>query len=81
MYLTLDEAAALARCARKTLQNLVAAGVLVEGVHYFRPRARRPLFHRDAVVAWIEGRDTELLQGDTSSRMARPRCRVNLDGV
>jgi Helix-turn-helix domain len=60
-YLTLGEAAALARCAAKTLQNLMLRGVLVEGVHYFRPRGRRPLFHQDALVAWIEGRDDDLV--------------------
>lgn len=60
-YLTLAEAAELARCKRKTLQNLMLRGVLVEGVHYFRPRGRRPLFHREALVAWIEGRDRDLV--------------------
>lgn len=60
-YLTLAEAAELARCAGKTLQNLMASGVLVEGLHYFRPRGRRPLFHREALVAWIEGRDRDLV--------------------
>jgi hypothetical protein len=56
-YLTLAEAAELARCAPKTIQNLMQRRILVEGVHFFRPRGRRPLFQRDAVVAWIEGRD------------------------
>jgi hypothetical protein len=60
-YLTLAEAAALARCAPKTLQNLMLRGVVVEGVHYFRPRGRRPLFHHDALVAWCEGRDAGLV--------------------
>jgi hypothetical protein len=77
-YLTLGEAAALACCAGKTLQNLMLRGVLVEGVHYFRPRSRRPLFHRKALVAWIEGRDADLL----ANRPRKPRReRLTLDGM
>lgn len=73
-YLTLAEAAALARCAGKTLQNLMLRGVLVEGVHYFRPRGRRPLFPREAIVAWIEGRDGDLVaNGRGQTRSARVR--------
>jgi hypothetical protein len=78
-YLTLAEAAELARCAAKTVQNLMLRGVLVEGVHYFRPRGRRPLFHRDALVAWIEGRDDELL--GQRGRPSRRTERVSLHGV
>jgi hypothetical protein len=78
-YLTLGEAAALARCARKTLQNLMLRGVLVERVHYFRPRGRRPLFHHEAMVAWIEGRDDDLVAHHR--RQPRPRERVTLHGV
>lgn len=66
-YLTLAEAAELARLSRKRLQNLMATGVLVERVHFFRPRGRRPLFFRTAYVAWLEGRDDDL--------MAKPRGR------
>lgn len=74
-YLTLAEAAELARCAGKTLQNLMLRGVLVEGVHYFRPRGRRPLFHREALVAWIEGRDRDLVEA--GRRCAGERVRLN----
>lgn len=77
-YLTLAEAAVLARCAGKTLQNLMLRGVLVEGVHYFRPRGRRPLFHREAVVAWIEGRDGALV---ADGRAHRPTEGVRIHGV
>ena len=62
-YLTLAETAELARCATKTIQNLMQRRVLVEGIHFFRPRGRRPLFQREAVVAWIEGRDLALTAG------------------
>jgi hypothetical protein len=78
-YLTLSEAAALARCGKKTLQNLMARGVLVEGVHYFRPRGRRPLFKQEAMVAWLEGRDEPLVAAH--QRADRVGCRVNLNGV
>jgi hypothetical protein len=78
-YLTLDEAAGLARCAKKTLQNHMAQGVLIEGVHFFRPRGRRPLFDHDAIIAWIEGRDGDMVAA--AHRRDAPRCRVNLNGV
>ena len=43
-YLTLAEAAELARVSPKRLQNLMADGTLQEGVHFTRPRARMPPF-------------------------------------
>lgn len=78
-YLTLQEAAAIARCASKTLQNHMTNGILVEGVHFFRPRGRRVLFSRDAFIAWCEGRDAELIVAHQQS--GHVRCRVNLHGV
>ena len=56
-YLTAAEAADLARISPKRLRNLMALGVLLEGVHYTRPRGLRPRFKREALVAWLEGRD------------------------
>lgn len=53
VFLTIAEAAELARVTPKTLRNLMANGTLIEGVHYTRPRGRRPLFKRDALLAWL----------------------------
>ena len=71
-YLTLAETAALLRVSPKRLQNLMGnkGGVLVENVHYFRPRKGRPRFSRDAMIAYIEGRDSELM-GPARRRAAR----------
>ncbi len=57
MFLTIFEAAALARVSPKRLRNLMGDGTLQEGVHYNRPRGLRPRFKREAFVAWLEGRD------------------------
>lgn len=56
-YLTLAEAAELARVSPKRLRNLMADGTLQEGVHFTRPRGVRPRFRRQALVDWLEGRD------------------------
>ena len=69
-YLPLGEAAELGCLSPKRLQNLMAAGVLIEGVHFFRPRSRHPLFHRVAYVAWLEGRDEELIRKARGRRAA-----------
>ena len=69
-YLTLAEAAELGRVSPKRIQNLMAAGVLVERVHFFRPRGRRPLFFRVAYVAWLEGRDGDLMTKARGHRAA-----------
>lgn len=65
VFLTLAEAAGLARCKPKTLRNLMSRGVLCEGVHFTRPVGRRPLFKRDAVLAWLNdaGADPRLGRG------------------
>ena len=56
-YLTLAEAAELARLSPKRLRNLMADGTLQEGRHFTRPRGVRPRFRRQALVDWLEGRD------------------------
>lgn len=73
-YLTLAEAAELARVSPKRLRNLMADGTLQEGVHFTRPRGVRPRFRRPALVDWLEGRD-----GPTPARPKRGRgSRLNL---
>ncbi len=59
-YYTLAEAAAIARCSAKRLQNLMGK-TLIEGIHFTRPRGRRPLFKRDAFLLWLDGHDDQLV--------------------
>ncbi|HXQ22305.1 MAG TPA: helix-turn-helix domain-containing protein [Candidatus Acidoferrales bacterium] len=78
-FLTITEAAALARLSPKRLGALTRAGVLVEGVHYTRPRGLRPRFKRDALVAWLDGRD-DAMEGNASPTPStkHPRCKLDL---
>lgn len=56
-YLTIAEAAELLRTTPATVRNKMSAGIFVEGVHYFRPRASAPLFKRDALIAFVEQKE------------------------
>ena len=53
-FLTVREAAELARVSPKRLRNLMASRVLVEGVHFSRPRGMGPRFKRQALLAWLD---------------------------
>ena len=55
-YLTNSEAAALLRIKSKTLINMKARGVFVEGVHFFRRPGLGPRWKREALVNWVEHR-------------------------
>lgn len=77
-YLTVAEAAVLARVSSKRLRNLMADGTLREGVHYTRPRGLRPRFRREALVAWIEGRETATSSNDVERAGSRTRSKVDL---
>lgn len=55
-YLTIPEAAEFLRCSEGTVYNKICARIFVEGTHYFRPRGSRPLFKRDALIQYVEGR-------------------------
>lgn len=56
-YLTTAEAAALLRISVKTLRNKVATGILRQGEHFYRRAGLGPRWKRDALVAWLEGRE------------------------
>jgi hypothetical protein len=56
-FLTIEEAARIARCKPKTLRNLMANGTLREGDHFTRPRGRRPLMRYDKLLAWLNDED------------------------
>jgi len=75
-FLTINEAADIARISPKRLRKLMAAGVLVEGFHFTRPRHLRPRIIRAAFLAWLNGQD------QVSVPLSRPqrhsRCKVDL---
>jgi len=56
-YLTIGEVAVLIQKTPKAVRNLMSRGVFRDVVHYFRPRGSTPLFKRDAVIQWVEGRE------------------------
>jgi hypothetical protein len=74
-YLTIEEVAALIRKKTKTVRNLMSRSVFLEAVHYFRPRGSTPLFKRDAVIRWVEGRE---VTSQTRTRRTKGRCSVDL---
>jgi hypothetical protein len=78
-YLTITEAAALARVSPKRLRNLMADDTLREGVHFTRPRGLGPRFRREAFLAWLEGRDRDR-GNDTAGgrRVVRSQCKLDL---
>ena len=74
-YLTIGEVAALIRKTPKTVRNLMSRGVFRDAVHYFRPRGSTPLFKRDAVIQWVEGREAA---AQTGTRRSKGHCSVDL---
>lgn len=53
-FLTIREAADLARVSPKRLRNLMAGRILIEGVHFSRPRGMGPRFKRQALLDWLD---------------------------
>lgn len=53
-FLTIREAADLARVSPKRLRNLMASGILKEGVHFSRPHGMGPRFRREALLDWLD---------------------------
>jgi hypothetical protein len=77
-FITTREAAALARVSPKRLRSLMAAGTLIEGVHYTRPRGLRPRFKREALLAWLDGSDSDRRRdGVAGDQSTRPRCKLD----
>lgn len=58
-YLTIAEAASLLRIDQQTMRNKISLGIFREGVHFFRPRGSRPLFKRQALEDYVEGREAQ----------------------
>lgn len=74
-YLTIGEVAALIRKTPKTVHNMMSRGVFRDKVHYFRPRGSTPLFKRDAVIQWVEGREPAM---PARSKRGKGHCSVDL---
>jgi len=74
-YLTIEEVAALIRKVPKTVRNMMSRGVFRQEVHYFRPRGSTPLFRREAVIQWVEGREPA---PPVSTKRSKARCSVDL---
>lgn len=77
-YLNIAETADLARISSKRLRNLMATGVLIEGVHFTRPRGLAARFKRDEVLNWLEGRDLSNTVDTGAAPKSHSRCRVDL---
>jgi excisionase family DNA binding protein len=77
-YLTVAEAAELARVSPKRLRALMSDGTLQEGVHYTRPRGLRPRFKRDALLAWLDGGDQGSNRPPVTNRRRRQRGKLDL---
>ena len=75
-YLTIAEAAALARVSPKRLRNLMSKGTLREGVHYTRPRGLHPRFLRESLDNWIQGRETDEAVVKPQRATNGARCKV-----
>ena len=79
-FLTIAEAATLARVSSKRLRALMKSGVLREGVHYSRPRGLRPRLNRDALLAWLADAELDETTGEPVTQH-RGRCRVNFEVI
>lgn len=53
-YLCLEELCNQIPYRPQTVRNLMSQGVLLEGVHYFKPTSRRVVFKWSAMRRWIE---------------------------
>jgi len=62
-YLTVEELSARLKLEPKTIRNKMASGIFRRGIHYFSPQGLRPRLKWSAVVAWIEGNNTQQESG------------------
>lgn len=53
-YLSLEELCQRIPYRPQTIRNLMTQGVLLEGVHYFKPTSRRVVFKWAAIKNWVE---------------------------
>jgi hypothetical protein len=72
-YCTIAEVAGGLRVTAKRVRNMMAAGIFVEGEHYFRRAGISPRFRWSRVVEWLE---TPVAHPDDTIPMASSRRRV-----
>jgi hypothetical protein len=72
-YLTTAEAGMLLRLRSKTMRNKVAAGMFVEGIHFFRQPGMQLRWKRSALVAWLEGSESRDVGEQGAIPLARGR--------
>lgn len=77
-YLTISEAAELARVSPKRIRNLMTDGTLREGVHFTRPQGLGPRFKRAALIEWLESGLTVEQDTIPMARRGRQRDRVGV---
>jgi hypothetical protein len=56
-YLTIAEVAAQLKVSRKRVRNRMCAGVLKQGVHFFRPAGLGARFKQSALTQYIGGNE------------------------
>lgn len=56
-YLSLDELCQQIPYRPQTIRNLMSQGILLKGVHYFKPTSRRVVFKWAAIKNWVECKD------------------------
>jgi hypothetical protein len=59
VYLYIDQLAALTPWSADRIRHMISEGKFIEGVHYFRPAGRRPVFKWKAVERYIEGENSQ----------------------
>jgi Helix-turn-helix domain len=69
-YLTVEQVAALCQIGQRTVQRYCMSGIWQRGHHWTQPRRSRRFF-RDAILAWLDGREGGPIPAPTP-------CRVNL---
>lgn len=58
-YLTTSEASKIFKFPEQTLYNLIHKGILIKGIHYFKPVPKKILFSKEAMKRWVESSGEE----------------------
>ncbi len=53
-YLTTSEASEIFKFPKQTLYNLINKGILIKGIHYFKPVPKKILFSQEGMRRWVE---------------------------
>lgn len=84
-YLTTSEASHMYKFPEQTLYNLIHKGVLVKGIHYFKPVPKKILFSKEAMKRWVESSGEEQennipcsINSSTSSNPSKSNNSINI---